>query len=418
MLPALNTAMIALLATYGRPRWVLTTLVLVFSLWPTVRVAHSQEIVIVTVRSYGNGLTEAAAIKDAIVEAVGQVSGERITSRRSVETSSSESSNGTSEFKANLDQRIDSLIRGVVKFSRTLSVGRDPVTNLYKSEVEVSVSTFKQSEQLERIKLAIVQGSTELPRGLGSDTQSFIQALINGVSDKLVTAQKFAILDRQHSNIAQKEYSLITAGRTGIENHVRLQSAAVADFLVVINVSEFTPGKSLLGSDRAKATARAIVYDYTSGQIRQSVNATSTRIMRDGSIAALGSQLGAELAERIIENVFPARVIAIDNNRPIINAGFGQFDVGDLVQFFREGKLLRDPYTQESLGVAEIPVAQGVIEMVMPKAAILKISSGDLLTDLKTANYIVRRSYSPAASSRLETSPTDPTKGKKNDKDW
>ena len=140
--------------------------------------------------------------------------------------------------------------------------------------------------------------------------------------------------------------------------------------------------------------------------------------MRDGSNAGLGSQLGAELAERIIDNVFPARVIAIEADRPIINAGFGQFDVGDLVQVLRQGKALKDPYTQESLGVAEIPVAQGVIEMVMPKAAIVKISSGDRLSDLKTVRYIVRRSNAPPSNAQGDISSNPPKKGKKDDDSW
>jgi hypothetical protein len=413
----MNFEMTSWIFTLCKFRFALVLVLLSFLL-PSLRSAHAQEVVIVKVRSYGNGLTEAAAIKDAIVEAVGQVSGERITSRRTAETSSNESSNGTSEFKASFDQKIDSLIRGVVKSSRTLNVSRDPTTNLYKAEVEVGVSTFKQSEQLKRIKLAIVQGSMGLPRGLAADSKSFFQALINGASDKLVTAQKFAILDRQQSDTAQREYSLITTGSTGVENYVRLQSAAVADFLVVIDVSDYVPGKSVLGSDRAKASARAIVYDYTSGQIRQSVNASATRIMRDGSNAALGAQLGAELAERIIENVFPARVIAIEADRPIINAGFGQFDVGDQVQIFRQGKSLKDPYTQESLGVAEIPAAQGVIEMVMPKAAIIKISSGDRLADIKTVSYIVRRSNTPSVPIQGEKSLNTTKKGKQDDDSW
>jgi hypothetical protein len=140
--------------------------------------------------------------------------------------------------------------------------------------------------------------------------------------------------------------------------------------------------------------------------------------MRDGSNAALGAQLGAELAERIIENVFPARVIAIEADRPIINAGFGQFDVGDQVQVLRQGKSLKDPYTQESLGVAEIPVAQGVIEMVMPKASIIKISSGDRLTDLKSVSYIVRKSNAPEAPAQGVKSSNTTKKGKQDDDNW
>jgi hypothetical protein len=398
--------------------WIVQICLPIFCLFFQALNCQAQQVVIVTVRSYGNGLSEAAAVKDAIVEAVGQVSGERITSRRTAETSSSESSNGVSDFKASFDQRIDSLIRGVVKSSRTLNVNRDPITNLFKAEVEVGVSTFKQSEQLKRIKLAIVQGSLALPRTLGSDTQLFMQALINGASDKLVTAQKFAILDRQQQATAQREYSLITSGRTGVENYVRLQSAAVADFLLIIDVSDYVPGKSILGSERAKATARATVYDYSSGQIRQTVNFTATRIKRDGSIAPFGLQLGAELAERIIDNVFPARVIGIEADRPIINAGFGQFDVGDQVEVLRLGRSLKDPYTKESLGVAEISVAQGVIEMVMPKAATINISSGDRLTDIESVSYIVRRSNAPVAPVQSEKSPNTTKKGKQDEDNW
>jgi hypothetical protein len=53
--------------------------------------AHAQEVVTVSVRSYGQGQTEAGAIKDAIVQAVGQVTGERISASTNVSTRSVES---------------------------------------------------------------------------------------------------------------------------------------------------------------------------------------------------------------------------------------------------------------------------------------------------------------------------------------
>ena len=381
--------------------------------------AIAQEIVIVTTRSFGSGPNEAAAVKNAVVEAIGRVSGEQITARSVAETGSRESSAGASEFKANYDQRIDSLIRGVVKSSRTLSVGRDPVSNLYKAEVEVGVATFKHSEQLERIKLAIILGAQGLPSSLGSDPASFVQALINGASDKLVTAQKFAVLDRQQRDLAQTEFRRITSGRAAIENNVRLQSAAIADFLVVLEVSEYVLGRSVQGSERATAAARAMVYDYTSGQIRQTINARATRLLRAGSNLGLAEQLGAELAEKIIENVFPARIIATESGNAIINAGFGQFDVGDLVEVRRQGQALRDPYTQESLGVSETPVSQGVIRMVMPKTAVVQITSGERLGDLGTSNYVIRRRLGPDTPTGAgEPSQSLLKKGKKNDDDW
>lgn len=384
-----------------------------------VGLVHAQEIVIVTVNSPGQGTTEKAAIKDAVVEAVGRVSGERISSQSVTKTKDEESTSGKSEHSASFEQRIDSLIRGVVKSSRTLSVTHDPVAGVYKAEVEVRVATFRQSDQLKRVKLAVVIGSQGLPRALGDEADSFTRALLNGTSDKFVGSRKFAVLDRQQRDAAQREFSRITSGGAPIENYVRMQSGAIADFLIVVDVSEYLPGKSILGSDRAKASARAMVYDYTSGQIRQSVTASSLRVLRDGSTLGLATQLGADLAEQIIDNVFPPQVIAVEGGNPIINAGFGQFEVGDPVDLFKRGQALRDPYTQESLGAAEVLVAQATVETVMPKTSVLKLAGSEQFTELKGTTFIVRRRQSePGANPSLSETPSISVhKGKQND-DW
>jgi hypothetical protein len=400
-------------------RRIIGILALLFGLG-AMEITHAQEIVIVTVKSFGQGMTEAAAVKDAVVEAVGRVSGERISSRSVAQTKSEESTSGKSEHSASFEQRIDSLIRGVVKSSRTLSVNRDPVAGVFKAEVEVGVATYRQSEQLKRVKLAVVMGSQGLPRALGDQTASFIQALLNGASDKMVGSRKFAVLDRQQRDAAQREFSRITSGGAAVENYVRMQSAAIADFLIVVDVSEYVPGKSMLGSDRAKASARAIVYDYTSGQIRQAVNATSMRLMRDGSAVSLATQLGADLAEQIIDNAFPPQVIAIEAGNPIINSGFGQFEVGDAVDLFRQGKALRDPYTKETLGSAEVLVAQAQVETVMPKTSVLRLLGGERIADLKGNTFVVRRRQSEPvpATPRAQADPSvSVQKGKRND-DW
>jgi len=374
----------------------ISSLLLLACLWAGTS-AQAQEIVIVTVKSYGQGMTEAAAVKDAVVEAVGRVSGERIQAQSVSQTASVESTSGTSEHSASYQQRIDSLIRGVVKSSRTLAVTRDPAAGLFKAEVEVGVATFRQSEQLKRVKLAVVMGSQSLPPALGSERGPFVQAMLNGASDQLVSSRKFAVLERQQRDATQREFSRITSGGAPVENYVRMQSAAIADFLIVVDVSEYVPGKSVLGSDRAKATARAIVWDYATGQIRQAVTASASRVLRDGSSGGLAAQLGADLAEQIIDNVFPARVIALENANPIINAGFGQFEIGDPVDILRQGQALRDPYTGESVGHAELPVARGTIEMVMPKTALIKLAGADRLPASKGASYIVRRSKAAPA---------------------
>jgi hypothetical protein len=352
----------------------------------------SQEVVVVPVRSYGQGLTEAAAVKDAIVQAVGQVTGERISASTAVSTRDAESSRG-SEHSASIESTIDSIIRGVVRSSQTISVDRDAVTALYRAAVDVRVASFRKSAQLNRVRLAVVAGNQPLPQSLTGYEQEFVQALLNGLSDQLVASRKFAVLDRREQAAVQAEYSHIRAGKTGVEDFVRLQSAAAADFLVIANVQSFSVGQSAIGSIRAKASARAVVLDYTSGQVRQAVTGTAVKNIKSDSLSPIARQIGANLAQQIIDNAFPAKVIGIEGNAMTVSAGASQFQVGDSVQIYQHGRALKDPDTGESLGFSEIPVAKATVAHVTPYITVVRAGGATSfnVTDIHKQTFIVRR---------------------------
>jgi hypothetical protein len=354
--------------------------------------AGAQEIVIVKVRAHGQGATEAAAVKDAIVTAVGQVSGERITAASTLRMQSSESTTGKSEHSYTSDARVDSYIRGVVKGSRNISIGKSE-EGIYKAEVEVDVATFRHSQQLERVRLAVVMGSRPLPASVGSEARRFAASLLDGMADKLVMSGKFAVLDRRQQEQTQREFDRIASGSTSIEERVRIQSSVPADFLVVLEVSDLSWSKSLLDSDRARIRARAIVYDYTSGQIRQAVNTNLSRLVKDGSLMGLAHQAGGGLAEQILENVFPARVVGYQSELLVINSGNGQFEVGDRVRIFRQGEALVDPYTKERLGNSETPVSEGTIDTVLPRISFVRVAgSREKFPASRGVTFVVRRS--------------------------
>jgi hypothetical protein len=188
-----------------------------------------------------------------------------------------------------------------------------------------------------------------------------------------VSSSKFAVLDRNQQQAIQSEFSIITSGNSSVENNVRLQATAISDFLIILDLTDFN--KSLNGLDRlrVKVGVRAIVYDYTSGQVRQSVKSVTSRLVRENSMSNLGEDLGAELGQKIIDNVFPALVIGFDANTVSINAGQGQFEVGDVVSFYRQGSALKDPYTKEALGFSESYLGEGVVESVLPKISIVRL---------------------------------------------
>ena len=345
--------------------------------------AYSQEVAIVTVHSRGHGLTEAAAVKDAIVQAVGQVSGERINAQTTVQTQSRSTTATPTERSRTIDASIESLIRGVVKSSRTISVEPNAEAHNFTAVVDVGVATYRQSAQLNRIRIAVVSGVQPLPASLGQSASNFRDKLITGVSDTFVNSAKFAVLDRQQQSTAQKEYGLIFSGQVGIENYVRLQSKAVADFLIVVDVQNASISTSTLGRQRAKITAHAIVYDYTSSQVRQTVTTDQTRVFRDGAINQIAADVGTDLAQQIIDRTFPALVVGVDGEIAFINAGSGQFEAGERLRFFRRGTPIQDPYTKEAIGFSETLIGEGTVDEVLPKVSMVRI--GALATDIASA---------------------------------
>lgn len=390
-------------------------LVLIFVLMVS-SVAQGQEVLIVPVRSYGQGATEASAVKDAIVQAIGQVTGEWVKASTSISLRDSESSTGKGEHSATIDSKIDSLIRGVVKSSQTVSVDKDPSTGLFKSIVDAKIASYKQSAQLKRVKLAIVLSAQALPKELAGNGIEFAQALQNGVSDQLVSSRKFAVLDRKELNSVQSEFNQIRSGKTGVEEMVRLQSAAVADFLVILSVENFGTSQSALGSIRARSTGRAIVLDYASGQIRQSVSGTTTKILKTSSVSPIAQQLGAVLAQQIIENVFPAKVIGIDGNALTISAGNTQFQIGDSVQIYQRGRPLTDPDTGESLGFSETPWSRGVVTQVTSQVSVVTVEQA-LPVQMPKQVLVARRIDDRELNSSTKVIFPE-TKGVKNDADW
>jgi hypothetical protein len=379
--------------------------------------AMAQEVVLVPVRSYGHGVSEAAAVKDAIVQAVGQVSGERLSAATTVSTSYSEQSGKGAQHSATIDQRIDSLIRGVVKSSNTVAVEREG-DGSYRATVDVRVASLRQSAQLERVKLAVVPGAQAAPAALGNAAPEFMLALQNGLSDRLVASRKFAVLERQEQAAVAREFAQIRAGRTGVEEFVRLQSAAAAEFLVVVSVERFSAAPGLTGSDKGRATVRAQLLDYSSGQVRQSVSASGFKTLRPGALGALGSDLGAKLGHQLVDSVFPARVIGADGAAVTVSAGEAQFKPGDAVRVYKRGAALKDPDTGESLGFAEHLFASGQVEQAMARVSVVRLAGQNIEPGtLRKQVFIVRKDTTAQPDARAQLKVLQ-KQGETNDDDW
>lgn len=335
--------------------------------------ATGQEIKIVSVRSSGHGSTQSLAVKDAILEAVAQVTGQRISLKATATEKSFESTKRGNEYEAEYARKVDSVIRGVVKNSSTLSVDFDTAAGQYKAVVDVGVATLARSPQLARPKIAIVPGRSKFNYG---PYANLIEGLTDGLTNIIVPSQKFAVLDRVENQAVQKELLVASTSNAAIEEAVRLQSTVSADLLLVMNITDIKKIDTNVG-DRIILKANVKLLDYSTGQVRYSLSRGVTGILVGNQTEKLvGQRLGKVLGVEMMEYGFPSTVVGIDGKYLTIDAGNSKFQPGDKVRIFFRGPDLEDPNTGESLGGSQREVAQGVVETTAERVSVVVATSG------------------------------------------
>ncbi|MBF0195890.1 MAG: hypothetical protein HQL71_15125 [Magnetococcales bacterium] len=92
----------------------------------------------------------------------------------------------------------------------------------------------------------------------------------------------------------------------------------------------------------------------------------------------LAKKAAANMADQLVDAVFPMKVMAVRGDRLYINRGQdgGLLD-GELLNIYMPGVLLIDPDTGENLGTAEEYVGQGKIMRINPKFTIVKLLEND-----------------------------------------
>jgi hypothetical protein len=111
--------------------------------------------------------------------------------------------------------------------------------------------------------------------------------------------------------------------------------------------------------------------------------------LSDSLLLALTRRMSEQIAQRVSDVAFPAKILAKTGKIVTINRGEGTgIAAGQLWEVFALGAELTDPDTGASLGREEMPVGKVRIQRVTPKTAQGEISGEDLGID---RGAIVRR---------------------------
>ena len=347
-----------------------------------------------------SGATREEAITASLTSAIEQVTGVSVKSASvSIQKYESTSSSTTTINLSEASQKdIRKASGGVVQNYRVLKM--DPENSHYVAKVSVTVEVFEpvgiNPDSRRKVAVLGFSGDGGNPHSLG---EVFRQKLVN----YLTQTRRFAVLDRSNVEAFNDEKSFLQSDNVPITERVKLGQALGADYVIVgklRNTATRTVDQEIAITGqrqrRFEATGEAdySVLDIATRQVKWAgsihTKAASLDEGPDSGMSALLEQLAALAGDNITQNIYPMRIIkAEDPDDLVINQGGITVTPGERLQAMRLGSDLVDPYTKESLGRKETPIAVIEITRVTAKLSYGKLVSGD--TSQNLMDSVLRR---------------------------
>ena len=254
-------------------------------------------------------------------------------------------------------------------------------------------------------KLSLAVGPVETNAGVkaaaaraGSTVE--LSRVVESIDSELVNSfqqtRRFDIFARSDLSAILAEQNLAESGNLDLNDPNTAQAFQLGGvkYLVVTTVSDFqdyeeTATFEALGKTVTKRILRigaiAKIYDTTTGKLLESARVETTEKdiedepsyqsiktgeLSDNLLGALSKTAADRVANRVVEILFPARVVGKTGKIVLFNRGDG-FDIkeGDVWLVFAEGDEMIDPDTGESLGSVEAEVGKVRVIEVLPKVS-------------------------------------------------
>jgi hypothetical protein len=379
----------------------------------------SAQIQAIAVTSEGVASTTEAAINKALVSAIEQVNGTQIASKAASSLSQTSKTAGSKSqvmndrsYQSSINKRTNGVVQSFAILEKRPHRTR---RNMISVKLNVKVAKFKVSKQLKRKRMTV------LPFRIGRNIRNkrtgdkFQRSFTNGLENYLTQTRRFAMLDRKFFSEQNMELNFLKSGSVKTEEIARLGNRVGADYLIV---GEVAAAYSTKKSMTMKATGQKIVSRNTFGKVVfRVIDVATTQIkfgetksinIENGSIQGSATLLAKKIGKLIINAIYPIRVVSIDENTLTLGQGGNTVKKGGIYALIKYGKRIRDPYTQESLGRAEINVGKVKVETVQSKFSTVKIIKLKKIrfSEINTSDYIVRpigRGHKDGAKSNQKT---------------
>ena len=325
----------------------------------------------------GTGLSREEAINNAIVEAVGKMSGVSINSLKTSQTQVLSDDKGTN-IQDTYSEQISKATKGRAD-TFEVNYAQQDANGKWLAKVTIFKTSTTKSYKApglsadSRRSITIFSTSTQYAN-IGAVLQQKIIA-------NLLKSRKFNVLDRDSSGYYEMEKALIKSGDSANDEIYKLKNVLATDYILLFNVSGVeakSKTSNLTGKTRAEAE---VVVDYrvllfATRQIKFSNTLTMKVNLKDGSLGAsekASEQIATRITSDILNAIYPLKVSVVENDEVVFSQTLNQ---NDIYECFSLGKVVKDAYTKENTGRVESKVAQVQVTRVTPKLSYAKILEG------------------------------------------
>ncbi|MDR1190261.1 MAG: hypothetical protein LBK60_01175 [Verrucomicrobiales bacterium] len=358
----------------------------------------------------GSGKTEAVAVVAALRACVAQVCGVDIagdTNLSIVSVTLAGNGGDKSKVSEKLRHRVSESTKGRVASYQILDVNPNAADGV-TARVSAKIARYLDPQtQRKRLALVPFRAAADgfIVSGKKVPAADITSELSQALAVNLVSARKFAVLDREYLNEISREHQLIASSAVSDDELCKLGALAGADYLVCGTLRDFTTASEALtvpgagGATVAQLTGGAAlglrILDVATSQIKFA-DSLNFRLLLAGAGQSTSMELcdiaAAGLAQKIMEAIYPLMVISADGGEVVLNQGGEMVRAGARYELFTFGAEMIDPVTGESLGRREKKCATVEIVESKPKFSEARVleQTGDLAELLKQGKIAAR----------------------------
>lgn len=254
----------------------------------------------------------------------------------------------------------------------------------------------KLEAQRKTLAVQKVQVSSALKLSLGPNNEfnRIIESMDGQLIASLHETRKFSIIARSDIDALMEEQEAFSPGVIAGVDYVTIPS--VDDFQDRFKKATF----ETLGTAVSRRTIRMSlllkIYDTKEGRLLETANIQVERTLinegistgersnqryrqftgsvsdkgdaTDSLLLEMAKEVSLKAAQRVMDVIYPAKVLAITGKIVTLNRGDGTgIEVGQIWKIFATGEEMTDPDTGEVLGVEEIEIGKAKIISVLPK---------------------------------------------------